>query len=659
MDNNITPFGVNGNVNWDYTDSQDSLSSSGEIPFLNQDIQEVQESDQLMEEVDAFVSEQIFPDLNAEEYVERNKPNIEDLTDRKRSHDVMEETFEAQPLLKKARMNPQAEISEENIEKIAEIAIPQFFGATILETIENALVQGDDVFVALLKMFPNYLTLKVDVPSLQTKIFQHYGYGMPGLSVLLQLSAAKHWDLIGSLLQAKVPLILNECYIFSNTLLPISPFCMAIADHQWDVATMMLEAPYKPYIGLIKSLFRPEGANIFPVEIAIINKQWNLIKKMLAYDPQALNVINIRLPGKFEFSADAIKNLFEIMQDYPVSSTLISKLFVQVLGRETEDQEVQRKIIEIKPDLHMNKSVFNFMEDIDSIEEHKNAINNFCEHFNVDSVFTQEILGKIFQDACQNSDLWSERIEIGREIFYRAVFRKMRVANHGISIPIKELLACSREDERVKSWADNNVGLWNRSPENQVMLKPVLNQISTTQRVMEETFQALFYATAAHADNPLFDSLPHDVYRLIAQEVFQSTPELTTLPLSELMETLGQWNRYGKGQIAAAFSIDPAHLLLDKETRCDAKNGHPHAVYELAMAQMNIPGLTQTQYNQTVDAISVAANQGDVNAQCQLAWLYLNSGVENSMALAMQWYRTAANQGNAYALEQLEWFKTI
>lgn len=120
---------------------------------------------------------------------------------------------------------------------------------------------------------------------------------------------------------------------------------------------------------------------------------------------------------------------------------------------------------------------------------------------------------------------------------------------------------------------------------------------------------------AAHAHNP-FDSLPDEIVNIIILEVFKSVPELATIPLDELMETLAQWNRKGKGRIANVLRNTPKSDDSPnyKRMRLDAMHGHPHALYQLALTQC-----TPTQYPQAVQNISLAANQGHLEAQV-LTW---------------------------------------
>lgn len=55
-----------------------------------------------------------------------------------------------------------------------------------------------------------------------------------------------------------------------------------------------------------------------------------------------------------------------------------------------------------------------------------------------------------------------------------------------------------------------------------------------------------------------------------------------------------------------------------------------------------------------VRKLRTEAERGDANAQCRLAWCYLNAhGVEKDMNEAFRWYRKAAEQGNAEAQNEV------
>ena len=54
--------------------------------------------------------------------------------------------------------------------------------------------------------------------------------------------------------------------------------------------------------------------------------------------------------------------------------------------------------------------------------------------------------------------------------------------------------------------------------------------------------------------------------------------------------------------------------------------------------------------------LAIAAEQGNIHAQCDLGWMYSKGwGVEQNDVLAVHWYTKAAEQGNAIAQNNLGW----
>src|SRR5271167_2742455 len=68
------------------------------------------------------------------------------------------------------------------------------------------------------------------------------------------------------------------------------------------------------------------------------------------------------------------------------------------------------------------------------------------------------------------------------------------------------------------------------------------------------------------------------------------------------------------------------------------------------------PSFAQTAANPELDALTAAAEHGDMSAQMKLGMRYYNSGgrrADTDYAAAMNWFRMAADQGNADAQDRV------
>lgn len=462
------------------------------MPFFEQNVQGFPVSGQPWEENYDYASNDLFfSDFQPEP---AHQESVENATSLKRPNFVLGENPAEQPDLKRPKVDLQTEY--ENALDFANLTVPQ-----IVENIENALAIGTESLVNMLKASPQYLSYAVDIPTLQNLIIQNCNIGISGQTILWQLAAAKYWGVVEALLQDEMPLELGKSsFSYAEMFAPSSLFGLAVADKRWDIASMMLKAPYKPYIGPVFVL-KPHPREVMPVVDAIFSEQWDFIKKLLAYHRHALNIDDVEeyITNQNGFPESATKKIFKAKESYPVSTSLVSAAYADCLGNldEIQYKKILDKITESSTHLHLG----NYRVDtVNYIDEYNGDISEpfdiICKRFNVDSFFPQEILGRAFQIVCEDFDLWSENIEVGKEIFYRAVFRKIRVLTFKPEwfSTIRELVKISESQDknRWKQIMLQNEKIWVLDNEMKGVLKPVFRHIAKTQDVMQETFQALF-----------------------------------------------------------------------------------------------------------------------------------------------------------------------
>jgi TPR repeat protein len=85
-----------------------------------------------------------------------------------------------------------------------------------------------------------------------------------------------------------------------------------------------------------------------------------------------------------------------------------------------------------------------------------------------------------------------------------------------------------------------------------------------------------------------------------------------------------------------------------------AEQGDANAQFNLGFMFGNGLGVEQS-YEKAVEYCTMAAEQGHANAQCELGLMYENGqGVEQSCAIARKWWAKAANQGQEDAIKLLK-----
>lgn len=617
----------------------------------------------------AATSDQPFRDFShliptqptqGQENIEMEEQNLNYTRGSKRKNSELDDDLEQQSDLKKIKLFSQNDTPEQTVDRVISVADQQLFVEEFVNRIEDGLSQGIPFFVDMIKSCPEYLNYVIVIPTFQSKMEHLYGYSIHGQNVFQQLVTGRYWDLIEAFLQAKIPLNLNPTLIsFPEQLFRFSPLCEAIFDDKWDIAELMLEPPYEPYIGPANTFYDIKK-ELLPVHSAIENEKWDFVRKLLSHYPQALNTSAIE---KYDFDLEdgtGKENLLELMEHYPIHSSQLSTLLYYCLDWACSWPEGAAKILTLFPHLHLGIEIENFIVNISDNQEYTKDIIQTIDKFNLGGAFTQKQLAEISRVLFTQSELWSTEIAAGKEIFYHAIFHKFPLHESYSSTKIKEAYIYhannnkTKEESKFKDWLDVNTFFWKLNGENQVVLKPIVQQIVKTQEAITKAYDSLYFARAAHADSP-FINIPDELFSKIAKDVLRATPELATIPTDELIEALGKMHRYGKGRQFSSVQRYP-YITLDKKTYMDAKNGHPHASYQLGMAHLSSQNATPVQLKQAVEALKIAADQGHIEAQSQLAWMLLNGiGVESNKDMAIQWYKIAANQGSVPAYDMLQY----